>query len=191
VALTMIDGATPVRRDTQVGLEFQGLTGIAAISFTGGTDSAPPPAKGADGIPELTADPEGTLGLQEKIRVALRNVDKVITDNEVAVKDTLLNFESFTASLSGSGEKITRVINSADASISSVDSALDKTSDFLGGLASDKYGGELLPTVISMRELIESFDKKSDTMLNDARKMLGELSQSINKSKFGSAPARR
>src|SRR3954468_23676559 len=38
VALTMIDGATPVRRDTQVGLEFQGLTGIAAISLTGGTD---------------------------------------------------------------------------------------------------------------------------------------------------------
>jgi phospholipid/cholesterol/gamma-HCH transport system substrate-binding protein len=190
VALTMIDGATPVRRDTQVGLEFQGLTGIAAISFTGGTDSGPP-AKGADGIPELTADPEGTLGLQEKIRVALRNVDKVITDNEVAVKDTLLNFESFTASLSGSGEKITRVINAADASISSVDSALDKTRDFLGGLASDKYGGELLPTVISMRELIESFDKKSDRMLNDARKMLGDLSQSINSSKFGSAPPRR
>ena len=42
-----------------------------------------------------------------------------------------------------------------------VDGALDKTRDFLGGLASDKYGGELLPTVISMRELIESFDKKS------------------------------
>ena len=37
VVLTMIDRNTPVRRDTQVGLEFQGLTGIAAISFTGGT----------------------------------------------------------------------------------------------------------------------------------------------------------
>jgi len=54
VALTMIDGSTPVRSDTQVGLEFQGLTGIAAISFTGGSDEAPPPPKGADGIPELT-----------------------------------------------------------------------------------------------------------------------------------------
>src|ERR1700678_1814130 len=32
VALAMIDGSTPVRKDTQVGLEFQGLTGIAAIS---------------------------------------------------------------------------------------------------------------------------------------------------------------
>ena len=93
VALTMIDNNAPVRKNTEVGLEFQGLTGIAAISFTGGTDDAPPPPLGADGIPELTADPEGTLGLQEKIRVALRNVDKVIADNEVAVKDTLRNFE--------------------------------------------------------------------------------------------------
>src|SRR3954454_29898 len=121
VALTMIDGATPVRKDTQVGLEFQGLTGIAAISLTGGTDGAPPPAKGADGIPELTADPEGTLGLQEKIRVALRNVDKVITDNEVAVKDTLRNFETSTAPLSGNGERITSIISAAESDLSAID----------------------------------------------------------------------
>ena len=61
VVLTMIDGNTPVRRDTQVGLEFQGLTGIAAISFTGGTVDPPPPLQGSHGIPELTADPEGLL----------------------------------------------------------------------------------------------------------------------------------
>jgi phospholipid/cholesterol/gamma-HCH transport system substrate-binding protein len=195
VALAMIDGNTPVKSDTQVGLEFQGLTGIAAISFTGGSDEAPPPPRGADGIPELSADPEGTLNTQEKIRVALRNVDKVISDNEVAVKDTLRNFESFTASLSGSGERISNIISTADSGISSVDSALDKTRDFLGGLASDKYGGELLPTVISMRELIESFDKKSGTLIAETQKMLGDVSQSINNSKFGSrppaAPARR
>jgi len=188
VALAMIDGNTPVKSDTQVGLEFQGLTGIAAISFTGGSDEAPPPRKGADGIPELTADPDGTLNTQEKIRVALRNVDKVITDNEVAVKDTLRNFETFTASLSSNGEKITSIISTAEDSINGVDGALDKARDFLGGLASDKYGGELLPTVISLRELIESFDKKSGSVIADTRKMFGELSQSINTSKFGSSP---
>jgi phospholipid/cholesterol/gamma-HCH transport system substrate-binding protein len=189
VVLTMIDRNTPVRADTQVGLEFHGLTGIAAVSFTGGT--VDPPPLGADGIPELTADPEGLLDMQERIRVALRNVDKVIADNEVAVKDTLRNFESFTASLSGSGERISNIISAADDSIKSVDGALTKTKDFLGGLASDKYGGELLPTVISLRELIESFDKKSDNALNEARKMLLELSQNINKSKFAAPPARR
>jgi phospholipid/cholesterol/gamma-HCH transport system substrate-binding protein len=187
VALTMIDGNTPVRKDTQVGLEFQGLTGIAAISFTGGSLDAPPVPLGADGIPELTADPDGLLDMQEKIRVALRNVDKVISDNEVAVKDTLRNFESFTASLSSNGERITSIVSAADAGVSAVDSGMTKTQNFLKSLGSDKYGGDLLPTIVSLRELIESFDKKSGTLIADTRKMLGEISQSMNKAgqKFG------
>jgi phospholipid/cholesterol/gamma-HCH transport system substrate-binding protein len=195
VALAMIDGNTPVKSDTQVGLEFRGLTGIAAISFTGGSDEAPPPPKGADGIPELTADRDGTLNTQEKIRVALRNVDKVIADNEVAIKDTLRNFESFTASLSGNGERISSIIATAESGVAAVDGAMDgamdKTKNFLSSLASDKYGGELLPTVISMRELIESFDKKSGQVLADARKMLGEVSASINNTKPAAPPRRR
>jgi phospholipid/cholesterol/gamma-HCH transport system substrate-binding protein len=181
VALAMIDGNTPVRRDTQVGLEFQGLTGIAAIAFTGGTLDAPPVPLGADGIPELIADPEGLLDVQEKIRVALRNVDKVIADNEVAVKDTLRNFEAFTASLSGDGEKITSIISAAESGVTVVDDTLGKTQKFLGSLGSAKYGGELLPTVISLRELIESFDKKSGQLIAETRKMLGDVSQSVNK----------
>jgi phenylacetate-CoA oxygenase PaaJ subunit len=74
VALTMIDNSTPLRKDTLVGLEFQGLTGIAAISLTGGTVDGPPPPLDRDGIPVLTADPDALLNTQEKIRVALRNV---------------------------------------------------------------------------------------------------------------------
>jgi hypothetical protein len=50
--------------------------------------------------------------------VALRNVDKVITDNEVAVRDTFCGiFETFTASLSSNGEKITSIISTAEDSI--------------------------------------------------------------------------
>ena len=182
VALTMIDGTTPVRKDTQVGLEFQGLTGIAAISFTGGSLDAPPAPLGSDGIPELTADPEGLIGMQEKIRAALRNVDKVISDNEADVKDTLRNFESFTASLAGNGARITSIVSAAEAGVNAVDSGMTKTQNFMKSLGSDKYGGELLPTIVSLRELIESFDKKSGALIADTRKMLGDLSQTINKS---------
>ena len=49
-------------------------------------------------------------------------------------------------------------------------------------LGSDKYGGDLLPTIISLHELIESFDKKSGALIADTRKMIGDLSASINKS---------
>ena len=179
VAMTRIEGNAPIKKDTLVGLDFQGLTGIAAISFTGGPDDAPPPL-GADGIPELTADPEGTMGIQEKLRVALRNVDRVITENEADIKDSLLGLENFTNSLSGNGELIAGFIDAADDGISTVDAKLTSADKFLKSFGSDKYGGELLPTVISLRELIQSFDKKSGTMIAETRRTLSDVSQSVN-----------
>lgn len=193
IALALIDSNAPVRKDTEVGLEFQGLTGVAAISLIGGSIDGPPVPLDKDGVPVLTADPDALQDVQEKIRVALRNVDKVITDNEVAVKDTLRNFESFTATLAGNGERITDIVDSADKAMAGVDSGLAKTESFLASLGSAKYGGDLLPTVISLRELIESFDKRSATLMSDTRRMLNDVSQSITKAdqKRGGRPAGR
>jgi phospholipid/cholesterol/gamma-HCH transport system substrate-binding protein len=180
IALAMVDNSAPIRKDTLVGLEFQGLTGVAAISLTGGSIEAAAVPLDEDGIPVLTADPNALQDVQEKIRAALRNVDKVIADNQGALKDTLLGFETFTASLASSTERIDSVVRSADNGVAAVDSALSKTQDFLDNLAS-KTGGELLPTVISFRELIESFDKRSGVLISEGRRMLGDLSQSMNK----------
>src|ERR1700760_2040074 len=44
VALASVDNSAPLRKNTVVGLEAQGLTGIMAIGLTGGaTDDAPVP----------------------------------------------------------------------------------------------------------------------------------------------------
>ena len=51
VALAMVENNAPIRKDTLVGLEFQGLTGVAAISLKGGEESAPPVPLGEDGVP--------------------------------------------------------------------------------------------------------------------------------------------
>ena len=42
VAIAMVESKAPIRKDTLVGLEFQGLTGVAAISLKGGEVAAPP-----------------------------------------------------------------------------------------------------------------------------------------------------
>ncbi|QWG12323.1 MCE family protein [Bradyrhizobium sediminis] len=193
VAMAMIDSSAPVRKDTEVGLEFQGLTGVAAISLIGGSIDGPPVPLDKDGVPVLTADPDALLDIQEKIRVALRNVDRIIADNQVAVKDTLRNFETFTATLAGNGERITEIVSAADNALAGVDSGLARTDKFLASLGSAKYGGDLLPTVISLRELIESFDKRSGALMADTRRMLHDVSQSISKTdqKSGGRPARR
>lgn len=193
VALAMIDTTAPVRKDTEAGLEFQGLTGVAAISLIGGAIDGPPVPLDKDGVPVLTADPDALLDVQEKIRVALRNVDRIIKDNEVAVKDTLLNFETFTATLAGNGKRITDVVDAADDVLKGVDSGLAQTDKFLASLGSAKYGGDLLPTVISLRELIQSFDKRSGILIADTRRMLQDVSQSISKAdqKLGGRPPAR
>src|SRR6266852_4637433 len=60
VALTMVDNSAPIRKDTVVGLEFQGLTGVAAISLTGGAAAAPPVPLDEEGIPIQAAAPTET-----------------------------------------------------------------------------------------------------------------------------------
>ena len=181
VALAMVDNSAPIRKDTLVGLEFQGLTGVAAISLTGGSVEAPPVPLDVDGVPVLTADPDSLLDVQAKIRVALRNVDRILAENQADLKDALLNLETFTAVLASSGEGIDSVMRSADGAIGTVDSSLTKADRLLTSLASAKSGGELLPTVISLRELVESFNKRSGVLMSDVRKTLNEVSQSVIK----------
>ena len=68
VALAMVENNAPIRKDTLVGLEFQGLTGVAAISLKGGEEAAPPVPLDEDGVPVLTADPNALQDVTEAIR---------------------------------------------------------------------------------------------------------------------------
>ena len=122
-----------MRKDTQVGLEFQGLTGVAAISLIGGSITAAPVPLDDDGVPVLiAADPDALKDVQEKIRTALRNVDRVIEENQEAVKDSLRNFETFTATLAGNGERIGAMIGRADDLMAAIDDGLAQDRHFPG-----------------------------------------------------------
>jgi phospholipid/cholesterol/gamma-HCH transport system substrate-binding protein len=183
VALAMIDRNAPIRNDTLAGLEFQGLTGIAALSLIGGSPQASPVPLDQDGIPILVADPEATQDMQTKMKAALRNVDKVIADNGADLKDTLLNLETFTAQLATNGERIDSVVRKAETGVSAVDLGLTKTDNLLNGVGGVDFS-EWLSAVKSAREKVEGFDKKSAVFMSDARKIFGDISSSVNK-KFG------
>jgi phospholipid/cholesterol/gamma-HCH transport system substrate-binding protein len=66
---------------------------VVAISLTGGAAAAAPVPLD-DGIPTLTAD----LSEIESICDTLHNVDR-IPDNRAMLRDALLSFETYTASL--------------------------------------------------------------------------------------------
>jgi phospholipid/cholesterol/gamma-HCH transport system substrate-binding protein len=176
VAFVMVDKSAPIRKDTVVGLEFQGLTGVAAISLTGGAATAPPVPLGDDGIPILTAD----LSEIESIRDTLHNVDRMLVGNQTTIRNGLLSFETYTASLASKGEAIDQIIGKADSAFASIDSAMTKVDDVMPGLADGKPD-ELFEKVKSIRELAESFNKKSGAVMEEGRHTLLDISQAAVK----------
>jgi phospholipid/cholesterol/gamma-HCH transport system substrate-binding protein len=176
VALAMVENSAPIRKDTLVGLEFQGLTGVAAISLKGGEETAPSVSLDEDGIPVLTADPNRLQDVTEAIRGTLQNINKVVADNQEAVKSSLHNLEAFTNSLARNSERI-------DAIVARVDGVMGKADNVMLGLdslAGGKEGGELFQTVKSIRELAEDFDKRSGALMADGRKTLSDISRAVN-----------
>jgi phospholipid/cholesterol/gamma-HCH transport system substrate-binding protein len=176
VAFVMVDSSAPIRKDTVVGLEFQGLTGVAAISLTGGAATAPPVPLDGDGIPTLTAD----LSETESIRDTLHNVDRVLVNNQAMLKDALLSFETYTATLASKGEAIDSIMRKADNAFSTIDSAMTKIDDFVPGLADGK-ADELFQKVKTLRELAETFNKKSGVVMEEGRRSLLDISQAAIK----------
>jgi phospholipid/cholesterol/gamma-HCH transport system substrate-binding protein len=170
VALAMVENNTPLRKDTLVGLEFQGLTGVAAISLKGGEEAAP------DGIPVLTADPNALQDVTEAIRGTLQNINRVVADNQEAVKNSLHNLEVFTGALSRNAQKIDDVMAKVDGVMGKADSLMVGLNRLAGG----KDGGELFLTVQSIRELAEDFDKRSGALMSDGRRTLGDISRAVN-----------
>src|SRR3954468_23129427 len=75
-ATISISSTTPVRPDTRVGLEFQGLTGVPVITLEGGQMLAT-----AGEVPTLIAEPGAGQSMTQAARDALRKVDSVLGEN--------------------------------------------------------------------------------------------------------------
>jgi phospholipid/cholesterol/gamma-HCH transport system substrate-binding protein len=176
VALTTVENNAPIRKDTVVGLEAQGLTGVVAIALTGGAAAAPPVPLDEDGIPTLTAD----LSEAQSIRDTLHNVDHVLVDNREVMKDAMLGFETYTATLAGEGDAIDSIMGKADTAFASFDSTMAKIDNAIPDLTKGK-NGELYKKLLSMHEMANSFKKRSAVFLDEGRRTLLDISESATK----------
>src|ERR1700730_7517258 len=184
VAEVMLDNSAPIRKDTVVGIEFQGLTGIAAISLVGGAAAAPPVPLDEDGIPILTAD----LRDVESIRDALHSVDRLLVNNATTIRDGLLSFETYTASLTSKAEAIDSILAEDDEAFAGIDNVFTKIDDVMPGIANG-HADDLLQKVQSIHELAESFNKRSATLMEEGRRTLVDVGLAANRMsvKFGAA----
>ena len=99
-----------VRADTEVGLEFQGLTGIASVSLKGGSPASPALAGDKANPPLLTAPPGATQDVTQGARDTLRRLDELhrrepggVPQRARAIIDT------FSATLARNSERIDKI----------------------------------------------------------------------------------
>jgi phospholipid/cholesterol/gamma-HCH transport system substrate-binding protein len=98
---------TPVRADTRVGLDFQGLTGVPVIALEGGSAPWSTPS----GEPRvLAADPLAGQSMTQVARDALRRVDSVLAENAEPLRDTIANLKTFSAVLARNSDRVDGIL---------------------------------------------------------------------------------
>lgn len=104
-AVIAVTSTTPVRSDTKVGLEFQGLTGVPVVALEGGQ------LLGASGpIPTLIAEAGAGQSMTQAARDALRHVDAVLAENAGPIKTTIANLQTFSEGLARNTGKLDGIV---------------------------------------------------------------------------------
>ena len=108
IATIAVAHNTPVREDTAVGIEQQGLTGGVAVTLTGGTSTTP--LASDSGVPTLTAPPGVGQDWTQSARDAFQEVESVLEQNAKPLNEAIKNIEVFTDALARNADKVDGIL---------------------------------------------------------------------------------
>ncbi len=100
---------TPVRADTKVGLDFQGLTGVPVVALEGGERIDAPRVQGP-----LIAEKGAGQSMTQAARDALRKVDTVLSENSATLHDAIGNIGTFADGLARNTPRLDNIIAGLD-----------------------------------------------------------------------------
>jgi phospholipid/cholesterol/gamma-HCH transport system substrate-binding protein len=110
IATVAVDRGTPVRTDTQVAIETQGLTGGAAVAMTGGSATSPvAPGEGA-APPVLIAKAGAGQDWTQAARDAFQHVDGILAENSKSLHDAIANIDTFSGALARNSDKVDGIL---------------------------------------------------------------------------------
>ena len=162
VAKISVDANTPVRTDTRVSLDFQGLTGVAQLSLKGGSMNAAPVAA-TDGMPPLlVADTGAGQDLMQSAREVLVRLEGFLDQNQAALKNSISNIETFTDTLARNSTRLDRVMAGFEQ------------------MVGDGGGkGDIPEAAKAIRTAAENLDKRIELLTADGRRTLATINQTI------------
>ena len=110
VATIAVVHNTPVRDDTEVTIETQGLTGGAAIALRGGTSSSSLPGSESGAPPMLLAAPQAGQDWTQSARDAFQRMDQVLSENSESLNSAIKNIDTFAGALARNSDKVDGIL---------------------------------------------------------------------------------
>lgn len=192
LATISINTDTPVRADTEVNLDSQGLTGIAVLALRGGSaDAGPLTAKSGD-LPLLIAGPSASQDMMAAARDVARRIDSLLADNQNAIKKSLSNIETFTDMLSRNSDSLQKSVRNIETFTDALSNNSDKVDRIVGSVDKLMGGadgkGDVPEAIRAFKVLAENLDKKLDGLIADGRRTLNTVDRAVRN--FDENPSR-
>ena len=108
IAIISVVKGTPIRDDTAVNVEQQGLTGGVAVTLTGGISDVPIAANG--GVATLVAPPGVGEDWTQSARNAFQQVEEILSENQKPLREAVENVEIFTEALARNADKVDGIL---------------------------------------------------------------------------------
>ena len=105
-----VDASAPVREDTHVGVDAQGLLGSAVVSLRGGSSALAPKPGPAGEPPLLIADPEASATLGQSAKATLARIDAILDDNAPALRSGIANLNTFSDTLARNSGRVDTIL---------------------------------------------------------------------------------
>jgi phospholipid/cholesterol/gamma-HCH transport system substrate-binding protein len=110
IATVEVASGTPIRADTEVNIETQGLAGGAAVALHGGSSTSPL-ATGVGGAPAtLLAAPQAGQDWTQSARDAFQRVDQALAENSEALHSAITNIATFSDALARNSDKVDGIL---------------------------------------------------------------------------------
>lgn len=184
----VIDAATPVRTDTKARLEYQGLTGVAAIQLEGGKIDAATLATSSSAPGVIIAERSAVQDLLEGARKVMTRADGIMATVEEFVGEarqpltnSLNNVERFTQAVAGNSDQIENFLKATgDAAnrITELAGRLEGLTDDLRNIVQAVDPKEVDAIVGNFQQFSEGLAKASpriDTIFADASSVASNL----------------
>ncbi|MFM7083787.1 MAG: MlaD family protein [Hyphomicrobium sp.] len=111
LATISIDTSTPIRSDTKVGIDFQGLTGAPVISLSGGKSQSAPILSQDGRPPLLEAPPNAGQTLTQSAKETLKRLDGILSENSIPFHDAIDNISTFSKALARNSDRVDSILS--------------------------------------------------------------------------------